>query len=261
MRWEQQIAIDRHGVGTYLASAPVDAPQQLKHLARIAEPAEIAAITTGDGYVFWAAGYLKDGLFRARPDGSSRRRLAKTGGRAFGIVLSGRYLYWIERNAIGRIDEAGARLRRRFIVLPKRSAGNLTGLTTDGRYLYFGDCGSDSIGRVGLNGRGFNAQLISSGPLSCPLDIAYTNGFLYWTAAGGFIGRATVSGSSVQHWLKVDHYGPVGLAADAQDVFWGWGRGGGAPPYVGRATAVGRILTFRFLRAAPPLAIATSETG
>ena len=132
------------------------------------------------------------------------------------------------------------------------------GLASDGRFLYFTrngpHCSNGSIARVRLDGHGLRTNYIVLPGRHCPQDLAYANGFLYWTEIGqggrGFIGRASVDGANVRAaWLTLSvgtSGGPWDVTADARDVFWTWG-GNGGPIVIGRASTSGRLLDARFL--------------
>jgi hypothetical protein len=235
----------------YLEWIPASSPGTIHRVVRFQWPAALQAVSTGGGHLFWAAGSVWGTLSRGRLDGTQARRLVSGIRDAAGVAVAGNYVYWIALKGIGRAEVTGKQLHRRFVVPSQESFGGVgQGLVTDGRYLYFTRCDEESIARVGLDGRGLNLRFIQLN--GCPQSLAYAAGYLYWAGFSPFIGRATTDRSRVEpHWLNV--HGAGALAGDSKDIFWTWGTGGGAPSYIGHATADGKNVTLRFMQGVDPI--------
>jgi hypothetical protein len=99
----------------------------------------------------------------------------------FAIALAGRYVYWSDQNAIGRIALDGSRVRQRFIVLPQEQGGGVA----------------------------------EGWPPKAPTCTSPA------TDSGGWIGRATLNGHDVDgRWLHIhSNQGPFQVTADSAHVY------------------------------------------
>ncbi len=167
------------------------------------------------------------------------------------VVAVGRYVYWVDQRAIGRVALNGSHLRRAFIRLPSETGGGVAdGLTSDGRHLYFSRCSDNTIGRADLDGRQVHQRFVTIGGRSCPQGLAVSAGHIFWTELGqGIIGRARLDGRHIDpYWLNVDsRQGPFQVAVGDGHVYWTWGGENGTPSYTGRAGADRSHLDRRFL--------------
>ena len=78
----------------------------------------------------------------------------------------------------------------------------ITGLATDGSYIYISHYGSTTVGRVNLDGSGGNASFISGLSYTDSWGVSIWNGKLY-VANTAYILRANVDGTGVQStWLS-----------------------------------------------------------
>jgi len=211
-------------------------------------------IALGGPYIYWStqAGPEDRGaIMRATLDGTDVKRLVGGLPAPASLIVVHGFLYWVDRDAIGRVALDGSHLRRRFIVPPAEPGGGVAdGLASDGRHLYFTRCTDDEISRANLNGGKIDLGYISLGPDSCPQGIAVAGGHLYWTQLpSNTIGRATVSGRETNgRWLAIhSDQGPFQVVADRTHVYWTWGGVAGSPSYTGRANADGSHLDARFL--------------
>jgi hypothetical protein len=224
----------------------------------------VFGIAVSRGSVDWVtetAPADRGSVMRATVGGAGIRSLVSGLPAPNSIVAAGGFVYWSDRNAIGRVALDGSLLRRRFLVLPQEPGGGVAdGLATDGTHLYFSRCTEDAIGRVDLNGRRVTRDFVATGARSCPQGIAVAGGHLYWTQLGsGTIGRAGLDGSGLDgRWLNIrSDQGPFQLAADDAHVYWTWGGVNGSPAYTGRANANRSHLDRRFLAdSIYPLALA-----
>jgi hypothetical protein len=212
------------------------------------------AIALAGPYVYWSteAGPRDRGaIMRATLDGRDVRRLVGGLPAPVSLIALGRFVYWSDENAIGRMALDGSHMRRRFIVLPQEQGGGVAdGLASDGTSLYFTRCGDDTIAGAGLNGRHVDLRFIPLGPHSCPQGISVGGRHLYWTELGsGTIGRATLNGREVDgSWLHIhSNPGPFQVAADSAHVYWTWGGLPGTPSDTGRADTNGTHVEPRFL--------------
>jgi hypothetical protein len=223
---------------------------QVVQLAQV----NVFAIALAGPYIYWSteAGPRDRGaIMRATLDGNNVRRLVGGLPAPASLIAVGRFVYWSDENAIGRMALDGSHMRQRFIVLPQEQGGGVAdGLASDGTYLYFTRCTDDTIARARLNGRHIDMRFISLGPHSCPQGISAGGGHLYWTELGsGTIGRATLNAHGVDgHWLHVhSNPGPFQVAADSAHVYWTWGGLPPTPSDTGRADTNGTHIDPRFL--------------
>lgn len=215
----------------------------------------VFGIALAGSYVYWSteAGASDRGaIMRATLDGQNVWRLVSGLPAPASLIAVRGFIYWSARNAIGRMALDGSHVLRRFIVFHQEQGGGVAdGLASDGTYLYFSRCTDDTIGRVGLNGRGeIDLRFISLAPTSCPQGISVAGRHLYWTELGaGTIGRATLDARGVDgRWLHIrSTQGPFQVAADGAHVYWSWGGVAGSPAYTGRADANGTHIDPRFL--------------
>jgi hypothetical protein len=218
---------------------------------------EVSGIAISRNTIFWTAGIENAAIYARTPKGVVRRLV---GGLAFpqGLVVARRHVYWLGQYAIGRVDLNGANTRRRWVVLPQESGGGVgEDIATDGRYLYVSRCQTRTIARVQLDGRGLDGAYIRLGRSACPQHLAYSDGFLYWTdsePAHGFIGRVSVNAHVVRNrWVDLGPHVPYDLTSAGGNLFWVWGGNGGAPEFIGEATARGRVVTYQFINGDGPI--------
>jgi hypothetical protein len=207
--------------------------------------ANLFGIAVGGRYVFWTteAGTGDRGnVMRATLTGHGVRPLIAGLPAPDAVIAVHGFLYWSDRDAIGRVALNGSHLDRRFIVLPREQGGGVAdGLATDGTHLYFSRCLDDSIGRADLDGHHVIRSYISTGGHgSCPQGIAVGGSHLYWTELkAGTIGRASLDRRGVNgRWLNVrTNQGPFQVVADTAHIYWTWGGVAGSPTWTGRVSA------------------------
>jgi hypothetical protein len=224
----------------------------------------VFGIAVSHGYVYWVtetAPADRGAVMRATVAGGDVTSLVSGLRAPNSLVIAGRFVYWSDQSAIGRVALDGSHVTRRFLAPPQERGGGVAdGLATDGRHLYFSRCTEDAIGSADLNRRQFTQQFLVTGPRSCPQGLAVAGGHLYWTQLGsGTIGRARLDGRSPDgHWVNIhSDQGPFQLAADTAHVYWTWGGVNGSPAYTGRVNADRRHLNRRFLaNSIYPLALA-----
>jgi hypothetical protein len=143
------------------------------------------AIALAGPYIYWSteAGSRDRGaIMRATLDGQNVRRLIGGLPAPASLIAARGFVYWSDKNAIGRMALDGSHMRKQFILLPQEHGGGVDdGLATDGTYLYFTRCSDDTIGRAGLNGHHIDLRFISLGPNNCPQGISASGRHLYWT--------------------------------------------------------------------------------
>lgn len=239
-----QVAIDRLNLS---------GARSITQVVELGEVNVFAIALTGS-YVYWSteAGPSDRGaIMRATLHGQDVRQLVGGLPAPASVIAVRGFVYWDDRNAIGRMAPDGSHVRRRFIVLPQEHGGGVAdGLASDGSHLYFTRCSDDTIGRAGLNGGHVDLRFITLGPQSCPQGISVAGGHIYWTELGsGTIGRAALNGQGVDGgWLDIGStQGPFQVAADNAHVYWTWGGVAGSPAYTGRADANGTHFDPRFL--------------
>jgi hypothetical protein len=216
--------------------------------------ANVYGIALGPRSIYWStqSGPRDRGaIMRKSLHGGRARRLVGGLTEPSSVVAVGRYVYWVDRRAIGRVALNGSHLRRTLIRLPAEAGGGVAdGLASDGRHLYFSRCSDNTIGRADLNGHHVHQRFISTGAHSCPQGLAVTAGHIFWTELGqGIIGRARLDGRHIDaDWLNVgSRQGPFQVAVGGGRVYWTWGGENGTPSYTGRADANRSHLDRRFL--------------
>jgi len=202
-------------------------------------------------------------LMQSSRDGSGAHPLVADIPFPDGLVVVGGYLYWLDEDAIGRVRVDGKDLRRRYIKLHReRGLGSVgEGLATDGQALYVARCEEGAILQISLGTPLRTTRLVEI-PGACPQAIAVGVGYVYWAELGGMpdgsgaIGRVALSGRDADPtWLSIrSNQGPFHVAVDGQYVYWEWGGGAGAPPYIGRAAvAAAHRMTRRFVQGQTPV--------
>jgi hypothetical protein len=157
------------------------------------------------------------------------------------------YLFWTNRNWIGRARLNGTGVNQRFIT----GAAGAAMLAISSGYLYWantggrGGAGGDTIGRARLNGTHVNQRFIAvpNGPKGVA-GLAVNSRYIYWTdERGGEIGRAKLNGTDVsQRFIKGASI-PTALGIDAQDLYWtNWGK-----DTIGRARLNGTAVRQRII--------------
>jgi hypothetical protein len=216
--------------------------------------ANVFGIALGARSIYWStqSGPRDRGaIMRSSLGGGRAQRLVGGLTEPSSVVVVGRYVYWNDRHAIGRVALDGSHLRRNLIRLPaERGGGVADGLASDGRHLYFSRCSDNTIGRADLSGRHVHQRFISLGARSCPQSLAVTGGHIFWTELGqGIIGRARLGGGDIEaRWLHTQsRQGPFQVAVGDGHVYWTWGGENGTPSYTGRADANRSHLDRRFL--------------
>ena len=212
--------------------------------------APLESLAATPRYVFWTRLGVDDGgVFRAAKRAGSRIRKVGNDDYPGYVTIAGGSLYWqTDEGGIARANLDGSGLMHRFVRFPGH---RIDGLATDGRYLYFSDCGnSASIGRVKPDGSQLKRSFVSlaGGSAACTGPIAYASGHLYWAHATptgqyetGVVGRVAADGSDREpNRLAVGT--ATGLAAGGGMLFWIQYHAKKATT-VGEATSQGRLLT------------------
>jgi hypothetical protein len=246
----------------------LSAPRRSREVVEVGNVG-VFGIAIGGRHVYWSfeAGPRDQGkIMRASLDGRHVRPLVGELAAPDSVIAVKGFVYWSDRNAIGRVALDGSHLRRRFLVLPQETGGGVAdGLASDGSHLYFSRCTQGTIGRADLSGSGVITAFISTGQNSCPQGLAVAGRHLYWTELGsGTIGRADLDGRNADDgWLNVrSRQGPFQVVADRAHVYWTWGGVDGSPAYTARADADGSHLDLRFLTdSLYPMALSSGATG
>ena len=216
--------------------------------------ASLFGIALGGPYIYWSTEHGprdRGAIMRASLNGEHVRRVVGGLPSVESVVAVDGYVYWDDRNGIGRVALDGSHLERHLIdLIPEQIGTGADGLASDGANLYFSRCEDNTIGRADLDGNHVEQRLISLGAKSCPQGLAVAGTHIYWTQLGsGTIGRATLNGRDVNGlWLDIHSWqGPFQLVADRAHVYWAWGGVDGSPSYTGRVDANRSHLDRRFL--------------
>ena len=231
--------------------------------------ADVFGIALGGRSLFWStqSGPRDRGsIMSVALDGGRARRLVSGLTDAASVVVVGGYVYWDDRDAIGRVALDGSHLQRKLIRLRAEAGGGVAdGLASDGSHLYFSRCADSTIGRADLNGRHVNQRFISLDGRTCPQGLAVAADHIFWTELGqGKIGRASLNGRGDDaHWLNIhSHQGPFQIAVGDGRVYWTWGGENGTPSYTGRANANRSHQDRRFLPdSIYPMALSAIKSG
>jgi virginiamycin B lyase len=160
------------------------------------------------------------------------------------------YLFWTNRNWIGRARLNGTGVNQRFIT----GAAGAAMLAISSGYLYWantggrGGAGGDTIGRAHLNGTGVDQRFIKTAQPNGPDAVVVGSGHIYW-ANDYTIGRASLNGTHVnQRFIAVPNgpKGVAGLAVNSRYIYWTDERGG----EIGRAKLNGTDVSQRFIKGA-----------
>jgi hypothetical protein len=214
-------------------------------------------------YVFWIAESSKptsvaESIKRANLNGAHVVTLVGHIGDGTSAVVVGRYLYWTNDKAIGRVALNGSRLDRRFITVPQEAGGGIAdGMASDSKHLYLARCDSNRIVRVPLTRSAVIRQPRVVVRTPCPLSVTVSERFLYWTADSSRIGRARLGGGgSNAGWVNThSSSGPDYVAAVGKYVYWEAGGSHKDPSHIGRVRTNRSGLTLNLFAGDGPLAI------
>ena len=147
-------------------------PTRSKPVVRLPRPMSVSGIVVRGSWIYWAVLDRDGAIMRASLSGGRVQRVVGHLKYASGLVTDGRFLYWLDLNAIGRVALDGSQANRRFIRPPREPNGGVgEGLATDGRYLYVGSCDRGRIGRVATGGSAADWSFIVLGRHSCPQNL------------------------------------------------------------------------------------------
>ena len=237
-----------HRGGYYVRWRPGAATSPVRILPDRLMPA--LSLAASDHQLYWLQGIKQSAfgtLIRSMPSDGRRPITVARVGAAFGLAVSGDYVYWGAPGAIGRVSIDGTRAQRRFLVIPRQKSGDIAnGLAADENYLYISQCFNGRIGRIPLNVREPHPRvdwIIHTD--TCPQDIAVSDGYIYWGGndgtSEGVIGRATLEGGRPnESWTRIrSAAGPFDIAVANGFVYWVWGGIAGAPSFLGRVSIDG----------------------
>lgn len=192
---------------------------------------EVFGLTGTDNKVLWIEDETAGRVMIANRNGSDRHQLARGIGPALSdLLIVGPYAYWGVKGAVARIRLDGTHLYRDFISLPRIRPGDgevEDGLATDGRYLYFAQCGTHSIGQVPLSRKAsytYRTVTWLTTSADCPQGLAYAAGNLYYSTLED-IGRLPVNtGESDDYWGNgaVRRGGPDNPTVVGEYLYWDW---------------------------------------
>jgi hypothetical protein len=231
--------------------------------------ASLFGIALAGPYVYWSAEHGprdRGAIMRASLTGGHVRRVVGGLTSVESLVAVDGYVYWDDRDGIGRVAIDGSHIQRHLIdLIPEQIGTGADGLASDGTHLYFSRCDDDTIGRSDLDGTDVDESWISLGAKRCPQGLAVAGTHLYWTQLGsGTIARATLDGRDVDgRWLDIHSWqGPFQITADRAHIYWTWGGVSGLPSYTGRADANGSHLDRRFLaNSVYPMALSGTDVS
>lgn len=129
-------------------------------------------------------------------------------------------LYWTN-NASGSIATAnragGEVVQKLFFASPEPN-----GITADSSHIYWGDEGTDEIGRAELNGSNVEPSLIPAAG-EVPEGMAVDGSHVYWAnLVGQSIGRAKLDGSDPEpKFIQLSAASfPEGVAIEGSHIYW-----------------------------------------
>lgn len=145
------------------------------------------------------------------------------------------FIYWADtvNQTIGRANNDGTGVNDAFV-----HTGELPfAVTVDASHVYWVNQGSGSIGRANIDGTGVNNNFITG--ITKPDGIAVNGSSIFWSTIPGPIGRADLSGASVNlAFIAKKAAEPCGLAVDSGHLYWA-DISTGTPAYIGRASLDG----------------------
>jgi hypothetical protein len=186
-------------------------------------------LVASGGYIYWTNDDLHDSIGRARANGSGveahfipltdpkhvlRYDCPKE------IAIAGDYLYWTncyQRYAIGRARLDGSDLDREFVYVPRgdpysEHLHNPFGLAATDSYVFWGDRGSDSIGRAATDGTDIEVRFIPNvGGVS---TLAADDDHLFWPGSSGALMQADFDGTHVKALIKHGFGNAIGVFVD-----------------------------------------------
>lgn len=110
------------------------------------------------------------------------------------------YIYWTDNGpgfsgggtTLARANNDGRGLKASLI----KNASSPGGIVVHGKYIYWANIDTNSIGRASINGTGANPKFISAGESVVYLGI--DSNYIYWAgSSGGLISRARLDGSDI----------------------------------------------------------------
>jgi virginiamycin B lyase len=183
------------------------------------------------GYVYWAQS-------TSGPGGVGRASLSTQGAQnsfvigkdplPCGVAVDAGHVYWDNYivKAIARANIDGGEPSQEFI---DPAGENPQMPAVDAGHVYWVNKSGHSIGRANLDGSNI-VELVKTE--NAPVGVAVDAAHVYWAEPGGWIGRATLTGSEPQpHFISG---GGCGVAVDATHIYWGTYGG-----WIGRANLDG----------------------
>jgi hypothetical protein len=158
-------------------------------------------------------------IARANLDGSGLDQNFISGTRdPYQLATDQSQLYWAAFQfgySVSRANLDGSGFNPTFV-----QGGSPVGLAIDLRYVYYGNVGTNTIGRAAkFDGGGVNHSFITGA--SNPNGVAVDNRYVYWTnTATGTIGRARLDGTEVEQDFIIGASAPIVVAVDGRYVYW-----------------------------------------
>lgn len=207
-------------------------------------------IAVDSAHIYWV-NRAGNTIGRANLDGTSVQQDFITGASGpLSVAVDASHIYWTNRDggfgggSIGRADISGnpASVNQTFI-----GAANPTGVAVDAGHVYWSDSFKQAIYRANLDGTIPARYIDTTYPNGDPgyaQAVSVNANYVYWTTANGsqdgVISRATkVDSPGAPERLATGQRIPVGLALDAQFVYW-------ADSYPGQPPTDGTILRANF---------------
>ncbi|HWF56642.1 MAG TPA: MBG domain-containing protein [Solirubrobacteraceae bacterium] len=213
-----------------------------------------------DAFVYWANA-VSTTIGRASPDGTGVNQ-SFVGGASTpaGVAVDGHYLYWTDDTAgtIGRANLDGSGVNQRFIT----GADDPIAMAVAGSYIYWTNENLGTIGRANLDGSGVNQSFITTGGVNLA-GVAVDDAHVYWSEEfSARIGRANLDGTGVDETFITGPNYPVGVAVNANYIYWANFGMDGSGSTIGRANLDGSGVDESFIAGVSgPAGVAVNADG
>ncbi len=205
-------------------SHPLGFAASLALLAALLASALVLA-PSAEARVYWTTS--SGNIGRSNPDGTGVRSrfIPRAAAYPGAIAISGRRIYWVDRNrdTIGRANLNRTGVNRNFLRFPETPEFRPHDIAVGAGHIYWATDGT-FIGRARLNGSHRQNRFIRLNRRFSPGSLAVNARHIYWSAypfqGPSAIGRANLNGTGVRNSFIRSNTSPSSIAVGGGHIFW-----------------------------------------